>query len=44
MGKYQLDNKGKQQVERYHEKQALSARSTHKERVKALLRQHQEKK
>lgn len=42
MGKYQLDNKGKALVERYHEKHS-TVKNDKKARVQALLKQVQKK-
>lgn len=36
MGKYQLDDKGRAQVRRFHEKHSLLARSNKKDRVASL--------
>ena len=43
MGKYQLDYKGMQQVERYHEKNA-TVKNDKKARVQALLKKAGKKK
>ena len=43
MGKYQLDYKGMQQVERYHEKNA-TVKNNKKARVQALLKKAGKKK
>lgn len=43
MGKYQLDYKGMQQVERFHEKQA-TPKNDKKARVQALLKKTGKKK
>lgn len=42
MGKYQLDYKGMQQVERFHEKHS-TVKSDKKARVQALLKQAKKK-
>ncbi|WP_018166398.1 hypothetical protein [Streptococcus minor] len=42
MGKYQLDYKGMQQVERFHEKHS-TVKSDKKARVQALLKQAKRK-
>lgn len=44
MGKYQLDYKGMQQVERFHEKHSSGGQTDKKSRVQALLKQAQNKK
>ncbi|MFC3927240.1 hypothetical protein ACVR05_08115 [Streptococcus caprae] len=43
MGKYQLDYKGMQQVEKFHEKHS-TAKNDKKARVQALLKQAKTKK
>lgn len=43
MGKYQLDDKGKALIERYHEKTS-NAKQDKKSRVKELLKQARNKK
>ncbi|MGT2930076.1 hypothetical protein ACVR1G_07605 [Streptococcus dentasini] len=39
MGKYQLDDKGRAQVNRYHEKHSMYIKNDQKARVRELLKQ-----
>ncbi|EHJ56870.1 hypothetical protein HMPREF9318_00939 [Streptococcus urinalis FB127-CNA-2] len=43
MGKYQLDYKGMQQVDRFHEKHSKGSSTTPKERAKLLKEQFLQK-